>query len=156
MLKRELLPAERRCSCSLCLDLATCSRDSVHTNTPRVLRPMDLGGSHGVYISTGGAWRKLRSRRLFFSLQQHPGWLTDVQGSQPAKKGKHTWKHFINCGLLAGSMTRCIWNVHVYMWGQLVRKFLVEFCFHSKFSATSLSLPLSSEVDSYWNLTQSL
>lgn len=92
--------------------------------------PWTLEGCHGVYLYTGGTWRKLRSRRLFFSLQQHTGWLIDVQGSQSAKKGKHTRKHFFNCRLLAGSITRCIWNVHVSMWGQLVRKFLVEFCFH--------------------------
>ena len=146
MQKRELLPAERRGSCSLCLDLAPCSRDSVHANTHTVLRPMH----HGVYLSTGGAWRKLRSRRLFFGLQQHPGWLIDVQGSQPAKKGKHTRKHFINCRLLAGSITRCIWNVHVSMWGQLVRKFLVEICFH--FSQVLCHLSFTSTLIWGWLL----
>lgn len=106
--------------------------ETVYTQTyTQSWDPWTLEGCHGVYLYKDGAWRKLRSRRLFFSLHQHPGWLIDVQGSQSAKKGKHTWKHFFNCRLLAGSITRCIWNVHVYMWGQLVRKFLVEFCFHS-------------------------
>lgn len=103
-----------------------------------------------MYLSTGGAWRKLRSRRLFFSLQQHPGWLIDVQGSQPAKKGKHTRKHFISCRLLAGSVTRCIWNVHVSMWGQLVWKFLVEICFH--FSQVLCHLSFTSTLIWGWLL----